>query len=57
MGDGGELLEKTSKTRSSVMARKFKLQNLAEMQLKNKAGSVWFIFPHGWEYKQITDDK
>lgn len=49
--------EKTSQSRSAVMVRKFKLQNIAEMQLKNKSGSVWFIFPHGWEYKQVTDDK
>lgn len=50
-------IEKTSKVRSSVLARKFKIQNIAEMQLKNKTGSVWFIFPHGWEYKTVTDDK
>ncbi|HWQ62288.1 MAG TPA: hypothetical protein VN521_08245 [Negativicutes bacterium] len=49
--------EKTSQVRSAVMARKFKIQNIAELQLKNKAGSVWFIFPHGWEYKQVSDDK
>ena len=49
--------EKTSKVRSSVLARKFKIQNIAEMQLKNKSGAVWFIFPHGWEYKQVSDDK
>lgn len=49
--------EKTSQARSSVLVRKLKIQNIAEMQLKNKAGATWFIFPHGWEYKQVTDDK
>lgn len=49
--------EKSSKARSSVLARKYKIQNIAEMQLKNKSGSVWFIFPHGWEYKQVSEEK
>ncbi len=50
-------VEKGSQVRGSVLARKFKLQNIAEMQVKSKAGAVWFVFPHGWEYKQVTDDK
>lgn len=49
-------VEKTSQVRSAVLVRKFKIQNVAELQLKNKAGAVWFVFPHGWEYKQVTDD-
>jgi hypothetical protein len=49
--------EKDSQARGSVIARKFKLQNIAEMQVKSKAGTAWFVFPHGWEYKTVTDDK
>lgn len=45
-----------AKTQGTVMVRKFKIQNVAEMQLKSKEGTVWFIFPHGWEYKQVSGD-
>jgi hypothetical protein len=47
-----------AKKQGTVMVRKYKLQNIAEMQMKSKDGSIWFVFPHGCEYKQVTvDDK
>lgn len=50
-------VEKATQNRVTVMARKFRIQNIAELQIKDRAGSTWFVFPHGWEYKQVTDDK
>jgi len=46
-----------SKNQGTVMIRKMKIQNIAEMQLKGKDGTVWFVFPHGCEYKQVSGDE
>ena len=44
----------TANNHGTVMIRKLKIQNIAEMELKSKEGSIWFLFPHGCEYKQVT---
>lgn len=57
-GSNDNCTETVTKNQGTVMVRKFKIQNVAEMQLKGKDGTVWFIFPHGWQYKQVSaDDK
>lgn len=55
-GTNNNCNENETKNQGTVMVRKFKIQNVAGMQLKGKDGTVWFIFPHGWEYKQVSAD-
>jgi hypothetical protein len=55
-GTNDNCSEKVVNNQGTVMVRKFKIQNVAEMQLKGKDGTVWFIFPHGWQYKQVSGD-
>lgn len=40
-----------TKTQGSFMVRKFKIQNVAELQLKSREFSTWFVFPHGCDCK------
>jgi hypothetical protein len=47
----------TSLRQGTVMVRKLKIQNIAEMQMKSKDGTVWFLFPHGCDYKQVNTNE
>lgn len=49
--------DSTVNTKGTLVIRKFKIQNVAEMELKSKDGTIWFIFPHGCEYKQVTAEQ
>jgi hypothetical protein len=53
-GTNDNIDNSVSKNQGTVMIRKMKIQNIAEMQIKGKDGTVWFVFPHGCEYKQVT---
>jgi len=46
----------SSKNQGTVMIRKLKIQNVAEMQLKGKDGTVWYLFPHGCDCKQVSTE-
>ncbi|MDR3562230.1 MAG: hypothetical protein P4N59_12455 [Negativicutes bacterium] len=54
-GTNDNLDNSVSKNQGTVLLRKLKIQNVAEMELKGKDGTVWFVFPHGCEYKQVTE--
>lgn len=47
----------TSQRQGTVMVRKLKIQNIAELQMKSKDGTVWFLFPHGCDYKQVSTNE
>ncbi|MDR3592407.1 MAG: hypothetical protein P4N41_22320 [Negativicutes bacterium] len=55
-GTNDNIDSSVSKNQGTVMVRKMKIQNIAEMQIKGKDGTVWFVFPHGCEYKQVSGD-
>ena len=40
-----------TKTQGSFLVRKFKIQNVAELQMKSKDFNTWYVFPHGCECK------
>jgi hypothetical protein len=55
-GTNDNIDNSVSKNQGTVMIRKMKIQNIAEMQLKGRDGIVWVVFPHGCEYKQVNSD-
>jgi hypothetical protein len=50
-GDTQNCDKSLTKAQGSFLVRKFKIQNVAELQMKSKDFTTWYVFPHGCDCK------
>ena len=52
-GESQNCDQTVSKTQGSFLVRKFKIQNVAELQLQSRDSNTWYVFPRGCTCKSI----